>query len=65
MMRALGFADCAPIGDAGLRRALVRFFAVETPMTDAEMAEAMEHFAPHRSLATFHLWRSFDKALES
>ena len=65
MMRALGFADCAPIGDAGLRRALGRFFAVETPMTDAEMAEAMKHFAPHRSLATFHLWRSFDKALES
>ena len=65
MMRALGFADCAPIGDAGLRRALQRFFVVTSPITDAQMSAYMERFAPNRSLATFHLWRSFDKALET
>ena len=29
------------------------------------MSAYMERFAPNRSLATFHLWRSFDKALET
>jgi 3-methyladenine DNA glycosylase/8-oxoguanine DNA glycosylase len=58
LMRAHGFEDCAPIGDVALAEALKRFFALsERP--DAPRATAlMESFAPHRSLATLHLWKS-------
>ncbi|MFT5450338.1 MAG: AraC family transcriptional regulator of adaptative response / DNA-3-methyladenine glycosylase II [Gammaproteobacteria bacterium] len=60
MMRGLGFPDCAPIGDAGLRRALGAFNDCPERLTDGEMEMLMQPFAPHRSLATFHLWRSLD-----
>ena len=63
LMRGLGFGDCAPLGDAGLRRALRRFFTLEEAPDDNEMAVLMERFAPYRSLATFHLWRGSDDAL--
>jgi AraC family transcriptional regulator, regulatory protein of adaptative response / DNA-3-methyladenine glycosylase II len=63
MMRGFGFADCAPIGDAGLRRALRHFLRLNGPPSDKDMARLMAPFAPHRSLATFHLWRGFDDAL--
>lgn len=63
MMRGLGFADCAPVGDAGLRRALQRFHGLDGAPDNDEMATLMAPFAPYRSLATFHLWRGFDDAL--
>lgn len=63
MMRGMGFGDCAPIGDAGLRRALAVFEGLSERLTDKQMAELMVPFAPHRSLATFHMWRSLDNAL--
>ncbi len=59
-MRALGFADCVPVGDAGLVRALVRFFGLPARPDPAETLRLMARFAPHRSLATFHLWQSLE-----
>lgn len=57
-LRAYGFEDCAPLGDVALHEALRRFAGLaERP--DARAAAAlMEPFAPHRSLATYHLWKS-------
>lgn len=58
LMRGLGFADSVPIGDAGLVRALARWLQLGA-RPDAKQTEAlMARFAPHRSLATFHLWLS-------
>jgi 3-methyladenine DNA glycosylase/8-oxoguanine DNA glycosylase len=57
-MRSYGFEDCAPIGDVALAEALKRFFALGQRPDAAEAARLMEPFAPHRSLATRHLWRS-------
>ncbi|WP_018184982.1 DNA-3-methyladenine glycosylase family protein [Kaistia granuli] len=56
MLRGFGFPDMAPIGDSGLAAALQRLLDLpERP--DAKMQEAsMQAFAPHRSLATAHLW---------
>ena len=51
MMRGLGFADCAPIGDSALHAAL-------GGVDLKRAAELMEKYRPYRSLATFHLWRS-------
>lgn len=56
LMRGYGYADCAPIGDSGLRSALRRFFALENSPDPAQTITLMEAFAPYRSLATYHLW---------
>ena len=58
LMRGFGFADCVPVGDAGLSAALQRFFALDHRPGAGETRELMEPFAPFRSLATYHLWSS-------
>jgi len=58
LMRGLGFRDCVPVGDAGLTLALQRWFKLEVRPGPAETQVLMTPFAPHRSLATFHLWSS-------
>ncbi len=57
-----GFADAAPVGDSALATALQRLHNLpERPDTD-ETARLMSRFAPHRSLATMHLWTSLKEA---
>lgn len=56
MMRAFGLADCVPVGDAALTRNLKRFFDLDSRPDPRETRRWMAPFAPHRSLATFHLW---------
>jgi 3-methyladenine DNA glycosylase/8-oxoguanine DNA glycosylase len=58
LMRGLGFRDCVPVGDAGLTLALQRWFELEARPDGPETLRLMAPFAPHRSLATFHLWSS-------
>jgi AraC family transcriptional regulator of adaptative response / DNA-3-methyladenine glycosylase II len=61
LMRA-GFADAAPVGDSALATALQRLHNLpERPDAD-ETARLMSRFAPHRSLATMHLWTSLKDA---
>ena len=61
LMRA-GFADAAPVGDSALATALQRLHNLpERPDAD-ESARLMSRFAPHRSLATMHLWTSLKEA---
>jgi 3-methyladenine DNA glycosylase/8-oxoguanine DNA glycosylase len=61
-LRGLGFADCLPAGDAGLARGLARL-AGERPK-ELEIREMMAKFAPHRSLATYHVWASLKGGTE-
>ncbi len=61
LLRGYGFADVAPIGDSGLRQALQRFFNLEAAPDDAAANRLMRQFAPHRSLATHHLWQHWTK----
>lgn len=58
LMRGLGFRDCVPVGDAGLTLALQRWFGLDARPDGPETLRLMARFAPHRSLATFHLWSS-------
>ena len=58
MMRAFGFEDCVPVGDAGLVRGLMNFFGLPERPGPAATQELMRPFAPYRSWATFHLWQS-------
>lgn len=64
MMRAFGFPDCLPLGDTGLTSALARYFDVARPDATGTAA-LMEGFRPHRSLATYHLWRGFSSSREA
>lgn len=58
LMRAYGFEDCAPIGDVALAEALKRFFELDERPDAPAATRLMESFAPQRSLATLHLWKS-------
>ncbi|HYJ79827.1 MAG TPA: hypothetical protein VEW03_09515 [Longimicrobiaceae bacterium] len=58
LMRAYGFADALPVGDAGLTAALARFHALDHRPGPAETRTLMEPFSPFRTLAAFHLWTS-------
>ena len=58
LMRACGFADCVPIGDAGLVKALWRFHDLNARPDAAQTRSLMAPLAPFRSLATAHLWAS-------
>jgi AraC family transcriptional regulator, regulatory protein of adaptative response / DNA-3-methyladenine glycosylase II len=57
-----GFADAAPAGDSALATVLQRVHRLND-RPDAEHVEMlMQDFAPHRSLATCHLWASYRDA---
>jgi AraC family transcriptional regulator, regulatory protein of adaptative response / DNA-3-methyladenine glycosylase II len=57
-----GFADAAPAGDSALATVLQRVHRLNG-RPDAEHVEIlMQDFAPHRSLATCHLWASYRDA---
>lgn len=58
LMRAYGFADALPIGDAGLTAALQRFHGLDHRPGPAETRELMEPYSPFRTLATYHYWTS-------
>jgi AraC family transcriptional regulator, regulatory protein of adaptative response / DNA-3-methyladenine glycosylase II len=61
LMRS-GFADAAPVGDSALATALQRLHQLpERPDAD-QTARLMSRFAPHRSLATMHLWTYLKEA---
>ncbi len=58
LMRGLGLADCMPAGDSGLATGLQRLHQLPQRPTVEQMAALMAPFAPHRSLATCHVWAS-------
>ncbi|HET7133770.1 MAG TPA: Ada metal-binding domain-containing protein [Gammaproteobacteria bacterium] len=62
LMRGAGFADCAPVGDVALAAALQKLTAADVRPAPHEVERLMQPFAPHRSLATFHLWASLRDA---
>ncbi len=58
LMRALGFADCLPLGDTGLTAGVSKLFGLEAKPTLQQIETLTDAFAPYRSLATYHLWQS-------
>jgi AraC family transcriptional regulator of adaptative response / DNA-3-methyladenine glycosylase II len=57
-----GFADAAPVGDSALATALQRMHNFDERPAHEEVNKLMKDFAPHRSLATCHLWASLKDA---
>jgi AraC family transcriptional regulator of adaptative response / DNA-3-methyladenine glycosylase II len=56
VMMRVGFADSAPIGDSALATALQKLHRLPERPGHEQAARLMAQFAPHRSLATMHLW---------
>jgi AraC family transcriptional regulator of adaptative response / DNA-3-methyladenine glycosylase II len=61
MMRG-GFADATLVGDSALATALQRLHKLPERPGQEQTAKLMTQFAPHRSLATMHLWTSLKEA---
>ena len=61
LMRS-GFADAAPVGDSALATALQRLHQLPERPDAEQTARLMSRFAPHRSLATMHLWTYLKEA---
>jgi AraC family transcriptional regulator, regulatory protein of adaptative response / DNA-3-methyladenine glycosylase II len=57
MMRSLGFADCVPLGDTGVTSGLLALLKLDERPDIEATKRLMTMFAPHRSLATAHLWQ--------
>ena len=57
MMRALGFADCVPLGDTGVTSGLLAVLKLDERPDIGATRRLMAMFSPHRSLATAHLWQ--------
>ncbi|MDQ1472464.1 MAG: AraC family transcriptional regulator [Bryobacterales bacterium] len=55
-LRGLGFGDCLLAGDAGLAQGLHRMTGHRP--NEEQIRELMVRYAPHRSLATYHIWTS-------
>ncbi len=57
MMRALGFADCVPLGDTGVTSGLLALLKLDERPDVPATRRLMAMFSPQRSLATAHLWQ--------
>ena len=57
MMRALGFADCLPLGDTGVTSGLQTLMHLEERPDGDATRRLMSIFSPYRSLTTAHLWQ--------
>ena len=62
LLRGAGFADCAPAGDSALATALQRVHGTSERPDSKRTEELMREYAPHRTLATAHLWASLKDA---
>lgn len=62
LMFHLGREDVLPVGDLGIRKAVMIEYGLEE-MPDPETLERLgERWRPYRSLACLYLWRSLDNA---
>jgi DNA-3-methyladenine glycosylase II len=60
MIFSLNRPDVLPLGDAGFRKSVSRFYLEGRKATDEEILEISEKWRPYRSIAVWHLWRSLD-----
>ena len=52
--------DVLPVGDLGIRRAVMNLYGLETLPAPAQLAEIAQPWRPYRTLACEFLWRSLD-----
>lgn len=57
----LGRPDVLPVGDLGLRRAMLKLYRLRSLPEPEKMKKIAEPWRPYRSVATWYLWKSLDK----
>ena len=60
LMFHLGRPDVLPVGDLGIRRAVMLRYGLDALPAPAELEALGEPWRPHRTLACLYLWRSLD-----
>ena len=60
LMFTLHRPDVLPLGDLGLRRGIQHLFELEEPPSRELMERLAEPWRPHRSAASWYLWRVAD-----
>lgn len=57
----LGRPDVLPVGDLGLRRAMMVHYRLSELPRPARMQEIASQWKPYSSIATWYMWKSLDK----
>ncbi len=60
LMFALNRPDVLPVADLGIRNAMQKAYALDTPPKAKEMEALAEKWRPYRTVACWYLWRSLD-----
>jgi DNA-3-methyladenine glycosylase II len=60
LMFRLGRADVLPIADLGIQKAVQRGWRMRKLPKPAQVAKLGTRWAPHRTVASWYLWRSLD-----
>jgi DNA-3-methyladenine glycosylase II len=60
LMFHLGRPDVLPVGDLGIRRAVMRVYSLDELPGPSELEAIAEPWRPYRTLACRYLWRSLD-----
>lgn len=60
LMFHLGRPDVLPVGDLGIRRAVMRLYGLPELPSPPELERIAEPWRPYRTLACRFLWRSLD-----
>jgi len=57
---ALGRLDVFPVGDLGLRNAMVAAYGLRKPPSAARLHRIGDRWRPYRTIGTWYLWESYD-----
>jgi DNA-3-methyladenine glycosylase II len=60
LMFRLGRADVLPVADLGIQKAIQRAWRLRKLPKPAQVAKIGARWAPHRTIASWYLWRSLD-----
>lgn len=61
LMFSLGRLDVFAVGDLGIRNAMISLYGLDEKPTIAELETIARIWAPHRSIASWYLWRALDQ----
>jgi len=60
----LGRPDVLPVGDYGIRKGFARAFRTRALPTPKQVERRGERWRPHRTVASWYLWRALDSPIE-
>ena len=65
LMFSSGRLDVFAVGDLGIRNAMISLYSLDEKPTIIELETIARTWAPHRSIASWYLWRALDQKVIS